>query len=150
MSISTRFAVGIHILSLLEINKEGVNTSEYIAGSVNTNPALIRKITGMLKHAGLVNVRPGVAGAALAKDLSDITLLDVYRAVDIQDKELFGIHDNTNLDCPVGRNIQSAITPFFSIAETALEKALGVITLEDVVKDIKMKEQQNIKTSNTD
>jgi DNA-binding IscR family transcriptional regulator len=142
MSISTRFSVGIHILSLLEINKEGVNTSEFIAKSVNTNPALIRKITGMLRNAGLVNVRPGIAGATLAKELSDITLLDVYQAVNVvQDKELFGIHDNPNPACPVGRNIQDAIEPIFSIAELALEKALGVVTIEDIVKDILEKEQ---------
>ncbi|KON70908.1 MULTISPECIES: Rrf2 family transcriptional regulator [Peribacillus] len=142
MSISTRFSVGIHILSLLEINKEGVNTSEFIAKSVNTNPALIRKITGMLRNAGLVNVRPGIAGATLAKELSDITLLDVYQAVNVvQDKELFGIHDNPNPACPVGRNIQDAIEPIFSIAELALEKALGVVTIEDIVKDILEKEE---------
>ncbi|MGG0287517.1 Rrf2 family transcriptional regulator [Peribacillus butanolivorans] len=142
MSISTRFSVGIHILSLLEINKEGVNTSEFIAKSVNTNPALIRKITGMLRNAGLVNVRPGIAGATLAKELSDITLLDVYQAVNVvQDKELFGIHDNPNPACPVGRNIKDAIEPIFSIAELALEKALGVVTIEDIVKDILEKEQ---------
>ncbi|MFB6800794.1 Rrf2 family transcriptional regulator [Peribacillus butanolivorans] len=142
MSISTRFSVGIHILSLLEINKEGVNTSEFIAKSVNTNPALIRKITGMLRNAGLVNVRPGIAGATLAKKLSDITLLDVYQAVNVvQDKELFGIHDNPNPACPVGRNIQDAIEPIFSIAELALEKALGVVTIEDIVKDILEKEE---------
>ncbi|MFB7642669.1 Rrf2 family transcriptional regulator [Peribacillus butanolivorans] len=142
MSISTRFSVGIHILSLLEINKEGVNTSEFIAKSVNTNPALIRKITGMLRNAGLVNVRPGIAGATLAKELFDITLLDVYQAVNVvQDKELFGIHDNPNPACPVGRNIQDTIEPIFSIAELALEKALGVVTIEDIVKDILEKEE---------
>ncbi|MFI8492466.1 Rrf2 family transcriptional regulator [Peribacillus butanolivorans] len=147
MSISTRFSVGIHILSLLEINKEGVNTSEFIAKSVNTNPALIRKITGMLRNAGLVNVRPGIAGASLAKELSDITLLDVYQAVNVvQDKELFGIHDNPNPACPVGRNIQDAIEPIFSIAELALEKALGVVTIEDIVKDIIEKEELGKRT----
>lgn len=142
MSISTRFSVGIHILSLLEINKEGVNTSDFIAKSVNTNPALIRKITGMLKNAGLVNVRPGVAGANLAKPLSNITLLDVYRAVNVlQDKELFGIHESPNPDCTVGRNIQETIEPIFSVAELALEKALGVVTIEDVVLSILEKEK---------
>ncbi|MEW9502078.1 Rrf2 family transcriptional regulator [Jeotgalibacillus marinus] len=143
MSISSRFAVGIHILSLLEINKDGVNTSEYIAASVSTNPALIRKITGMLKNAGLVNVRPGVAGAGLAKELSEITLLDVYKSVNVvQDKELFGVHENPNPACPVGRNIQNTIGPIFSVAELALEKALGIVTIEDVVKDILEKENK--------
>lgn len=145
MSISSRFAVGIHILALLEVNKHGVNTSEFIAGSVNTNPALIRKIIGMLKNAGLVNVRPGVAGASLAKNLSDITLLDVYKAVDLQDKELFGVHEHPNPECPVGRNIQNTIAPIFARAQQTLEKVLGTVTIEEIVKDIIDKEKLNAK-----
>ncbi|MBS4175073.1 Rrf2 family transcriptional regulator [Bacillus sp. FJAT-49736] len=149
MSISSRFAVGIHILTLIEINKDGVSTSEFIAGSVNTNPAVIRKIIGMLKNAGLVKVRPGIAGAELAKNLSDITLLDVYKAVNVvQEKELFSIHENPNPQCPVGRNIQNTIAPLLEIAQTALEKALGHVTIEDVVKDIMDKEKQNDKMIN--
>jgi len=141
MSISSRFSVGIHILSLIAVNKDGVNSSEFIAGSVNTNPAVIRKIMGMLKHAGLVKVRPGIAGAELAKDLSEITLLEVYKAVHVvQDKELFSIHENPNPDCTVGRNIQSTIESIFSIAQLSLEKALEHVTVGDVVKDIIAKE----------
>ncbi|MEH7097728.1 Rrf2 family transcriptional regulator [Neobacillus vireti] len=144
MSISSRFAVGIHILSLIEINKDGVSSSEFLAGSVNTNPAVIRKIMGMLKKAGLISVRPGIAGAELAKDLSEITLLDVYKAVNVvQEKELFSIHENPNPDCPVGRNIQCTIEPLFTLAQTALEKALGNVTIEDVVKDIIEKDEFN-------
>ena len=146
MSISSRFAVGIHILALIEINKGGVSSSEFLAGSVNTNPAVIRKIMGMLKKAGLVKVRPGIAGAELARDLANITLLDVYKAVNVvQEKELFSIHENPNPDCPVGRNIQNTIGPLFSIAQTALEKALGNVTIEDVVRDIIEKEKLNNK-----
>ncbi|MFP7479444.1 Rrf2 family transcriptional regulator [Terribacillus saccharophilus] len=141
MSISSRFAVGIHILTLLEINKEGVNSSEYIASSVNTNPAVIRKITGMLKNADLVKVRPGIAGAEPARDLSEISLLDVYKAVNVvQENELFSVHNNPNPDCPVGRNIQDTILPLFSIVQVALEKALENVTIEDVVLDIIKKE----------
>ncbi|MDF2718835.1 MAG: Rrf2 family transcriptional regulator, partial [Paenibacillus sp.] len=81
MAINSRFAVGVHILSLLEINKEGRNTSEYIAGSVNTNPVVVRRITGMLSKAGLVRTSPGVAGATLARPIEEITLYDVYKAV---------------------------------------------------------------------
>lgn len=141
MSISSRFSVGIHILALIEINKSGISTSEFLAGSVNTNPAVIRKIMGMLKTAGLVNVRPGIAGAELAKELSDITLFDVYKAVNVvQEKELFSVHDNPNPECPVGRNIQNTIEPLFATAQLAMEKVLKSLTLEDVVKDIATKE----------
>ncbi|MEK4299176.1 Rrf2 family transcriptional regulator [Oceanobacillus sp. FSL W8-0428] len=141
MSISSRFSVGIHILALIEINKNGASTSEFLAGSVNTNPAVIRKIMGMLKGAGLVKVQPGIAGAELAKNLSDITLFDVYKAVNVvQEKELFSVHDNPNPDCTVGRNIQAAIVPVFEAAQTALEKSLGNVSVEDVVDDIIRKE----------
>ncbi|WML26189.1 Rrf2 family transcriptional regulator [Neobacillus sp. OS1-33] len=144
MSISSRFAVGVHILTLLEVNKGGVNSSEFIAGSVNTNPAVIRKIMGMLKKSGLINIRPGIAGADLARDLSMITLLDVYKAVNVvQEKELFSIHESPNPECPVGRNIQDAIGPLFSSAEKAMEKALENVTIADVVSDISKKEKLN-------
>jgi len=143
MSISSRFSVGIHILALIEINKSGISTSEFLAGSVNTNPAVIRKIMGMLKNAGLVKVRPGVAGAALAKELSDITLFDVYKAVNVvQEKELFTVHDHPNPECPVGRNIQETIEPLFTAAQLAMEKVLRSLTLEDVVKSIATKENR--------
>jgi DNA-binding IscR family transcriptional regulator len=144
MSISSRFAVGVHILSLIEFNKDGVSSSEYLAESVNTNPALIRKIIGMLKKAGLVVVHPGIPGTKLARNLSDITLLDVYKAVNVvQDNELFNVHESPNPKCPVGRNIQNTIIPILSAAQLAMEKVLGNVTIEYVVKDMLEKEKIN-------
>jgi Rrf2 family protein len=141
MSISSRFAVGIHILTLIELNKEGVTSSEFLASSVNTNPAVIRKLMGMLKKAGLIEVHPGIAGSKLTKQLSEITLFDVYKAVNVvQEGELFSVHEKPNPECPVGRNIQNAIEPLFAAAQLAMEKVLGSVTLEDVVKDIAKKE----------
>lgn len=141
MSISSRFTVGVHILALIELNKDGISSSEFLAGSVNTNPSLIRKIMGMLKKAGLLEVQPGVAGAKLAQEPGNISLLDVYKAVDVvKEKELFSFHENPQPDCPVGRNIQDSITPILSAAQFALEKVLANVTIEDVVKDILDKE----------
>ncbi|MEH7122247.1 Rrf2 family transcriptional regulator [Bacillus sp. JJ1532] len=144
MSISSRLSVGIHIMALIEINKNGVSSSQFLAESVNTNPAVIRKIMGMLKKAGLIEVHPGIAGAKLAKELSDITMLDVYKAVNVvQDKELFSLHENPNPECPVGRNIQNTIEPLFSAAQLAMEKVLENVNLESVVRDIVNKENIN-------
>jgi DNA-binding IscR family transcriptional regulator len=146
LSISSRFAVAIHILAVLEINKEKINTSESIATSVNTNPVVIRKITGMLKKAGLVTSRPGVAGTKLAADLSTISLLDVYKAVHVaQEKELFSIHVNPNPNCLVGRNIQDTIGSLFTVAQLALEKVLGSLTIEDVVSGIIEREDRTLR-----
>ncbi|WAA09373.1 Rrf2 family transcriptional regulator [Fervidibacillus albus] len=141
MSISSRFAVGVHILAFIELNKVNVSSSEFIAKSVNTNPALIRKMMGMLKRAGLIEVHPGIAGAKLAKKPSEITLLDVYKAVNVVGKnQLFRIHEHPNPNCPVGRNIQHSIEPIFAAAQLEMENFLKKFTLEDIVKDIARKE----------
>ena len=78
---------------------------------------------GLLKKAGLINVQPGIAGAELAKDLWDITMLDIYKAVNVvKDNKLFSIHDNPNPNCAVGRNIQNTIEPLFFSAQTEKKK----------------------------
>ena len=147
MSISSRFTVGIHILALIELNKDGVSSSEYLAGSVNTNPTLIRKIMGMLKKAKLIEVKPGIAGAKLTKEPGNITLLEVYKAVEVvQEKELFSMHQNPHPDCLVGRNIQDTIMPVLSEAQLSLEKVLENVTIEDIVGDIIEKDKFSRKT----
>jgi DNA-binding IscR family transcriptional regulator len=65
MKISSRFTVAVHILPLIAMEESTTCTSEWIAGSVNTNPVIIRRVVGKLKKAGLVNVRPGTGGAFL-------------------------------------------------------------------------------------
>ena len=147
MSISSRFSVGIHILTLIELNKDDISSSERLAKSVNTNPAMIRKIMGMLKKAHLISVRPGVAGATLVKGLSEISLLDVYKAVHVvKDNELFSIHDNPNPNCIVGRNIQETIDPIFISAQRALEQVLEATTLDQIVDDVLKNEARKVES----
>lgn len=136
MAANSRFAVAAHILSLLHVSEGSRITSEYIAGSVNTNPVVVRRIMGMLAKAGLVRTSPGVAGASLARPIGEITLLDVYRSVQAEDGALFAIHEHPNPDCPVGRNIQSTLDASFLRAQQAMERELASMTMEEVVLDL--------------
>jgi DNA-binding IscR family transcriptional regulator len=130
--ISSRFSIAVHILSLIAFSSKEC-TGDFIAGSVNTNPVIIRRIMGMLKKAGLLGVRPGVGGAFLRKDPDQITLLDVYRAVEvIEDGQLFNFHDEPNPQCPVGRNIESALRFEMSEAQSAMEERLARVTLDQL------------------
>lgn len=143
--VTSRFAVGIHILSLLEINKDTVNTSDFLAGSVGTNPVVIRRIMGMLNKAGLVEVKPGVAGAKLKKNVANITLLDVYRAVNaVEEDALFSVHEAPNPACVVGRNIQNTISPIFISAQKAMEDQLAGVSMADVIYDLSQKEKESL------
>ena len=51
---NTRFAVALHILTLLAVeNKCQPTTSEYLAESANTNPVVIRRLLGSLRRCRL-------------------------------------------------------------------------------------------------
>lgn len=137
MNISTKFPVAVHTLILLSVSEPGTATSEFIAGSVNTNPVVIRRITGMLGRAGLVEARAGIAGARLQKPLADITLFEVYRAVGaVGEGGLFALHESPNPNCEVGRNIQAAMNPILLAAQQAMEQVLRDTSVADVAGDI--------------
>lgn len=137
MKISSRFSVAIHIVAVLDIGKDKVCTSEVIARSVNNNPVVIRRIIGKLKNAGLVDVNIGSGGYFLLKPIESITLLDVYKAVDVvEEKKLFEIHENTNIQCIIGANIQDALMPILPKAQLAMEDVLRGYTMKDIVTSI--------------
>ena len=140
MKISSRFTVAVHILSLVAIERNELCTSEWIAESVNTNPVVIRRVIGKLRDAELVQVRRGVGGATLQKPLEEITLLDVYRAVDVVDEgELFQMHDKPNPNCPVGANIEAVLELILLRAQEAMESVLHEITMEELVTVLNQK-----------
>lgn len=135
--ISTRFSIAVHILSLIAVTPNDC-TGDFIAGSVNTNPVIIRRIMGMLKKVGLVDVRPGVGGASLLKDSDQITLLDIYHAVNVtEENQLFRVHENSNIKCPVGRNIENVLQAELKDAQSVMEHRLAQTTLDQLIEKFK-------------
>ncbi|HEX8154571.1 MAG TPA: Rrf2 family transcriptional regulator [Thermoanaerobaculia bacterium] len=136
MTTSSRFATAIHILTLLGHERDEPVTSELIAGSVNTNPVVIRRLLRALADAGLVTSVPGTSGGSrLARRPEDITLLDVYSAV--EDEQLFGRHtQQPNPKCPVGSRIAELLTPRFDEATHALMQSLGSTTIASLLDDL--------------
>ena len=83
MQISSRFTLAVHIFACIDTFKDEYKvTSDFLAGSTNVNPVIVRKILGQLKAAGLVTVARGTGGTWIPKPLNEITFLDIYRAVD--------------------------------------------------------------------
>jgi DNA-binding IscR family transcriptional regulator len=132
MSRATRFSVAVHALALIERLGGDRITSDLIAGSVGTNASFVRRVLAMLSHAGLVRTSPGVAGAQLARPAGRITLLEVYRAVDMEDEHRLAVHGEPNRRCAVGRHIQGALDAVIGPAEAAFEAQLRRRSLADV------------------
>jgi Rrf2 family protein len=136
INTSSRFAVAIHILTLLALNPNEPLTSEFIAGSVNTNPVVIRRVLGVLRAARLVTSQGGNGGGwQLVGDPEAITLRDVYCAV--EDEALFPLHHRPpNPNCVVGRNIQGALTEHFTAATEVLKEELARTTVATMLRAI--------------
>lgn len=133
--MTSRFTVAIHILSLLALNNGESRTSEELAQSVNTNPVVIRKILGVLRKAGLIQIQMGQGGgASLAIPPEEITLRDVYM---VFDERLFALHSNKpNNKCICGKNIQPILMEVFSETEQVLVNKLENKTIGQISSEI--------------
>lgn len=137
MQISSRFTMAIHMFTCIDTFSDQKMTSDFMAGSIGTNPVIIRKILQQLKAAGLVEVSRGTGGVTITRPLEQITFLDIYKAVECAPEEqLFHFHENPNPNCPVGKNIHCVLDNRLLEVQKAMEEKLSQITLADVKNDV--------------
>ncbi|ATL49979.1 transcriptional regulator [Chitinophaga caeni] len=143
--IKSKFAISIHILSLLENNGGEWLSSEIIAGSLNANPALVRKEICNLRSFELVESKEGKnGGTRLAKPAKDILLSDVFHA--IKDEHVFGYSPNEpNHDCAVGKKINESLDQLFGLIDERIFDLLQDISLEEFCKNFSKDDCPNSK-----
>ena len=134
MQISSRFTVALHIFTCVEVFKDEYKvTSDFLAGSINTNPVIIRKILTQLKKAGLITVARGTGGITVKRPLGEITFYDVYQAIEpIENGDLFHFHEAPNPECPVGRNIHVLLDDKLKAIQNSMEDEMRRYTLADL------------------
>ena len=132
MQISSRFTVALHILTCVETFKDQYKiTSDFLAGSINTNPVIIRKILTQLKNAGLITVARGTGGVSPTRPLNEISFYDVYEAIEpVENGDLFSFHTSPNPQCPVGRNIHNLLDDKLKAIQLAMEAEMKKYTIE--------------------
>ena len=136
MQFSSRLPIAVHILlAIVVFEGKEKTTSTFLAGSVNVNPVIIRNTLGQLKAAGLVTVRAGEGGASLAKEPEDITLMDVFDAVE-KEEALFHFHENPNPECPIGKNVHAVLDNKLFAVQEAMREKMKSITLQDLIVDM--------------
>lgn len=139
MQITSRLTMAAHMVCAIDyFGRTMPVTSTFLAGSIGTSPVMVRTIMGMLKQAGIISSSRGRTGITLARPLADISLLDLWRAVDQSDAEsLFHFHENPCPQCPVGGNIHAALDGHLSDAQRALEDKLASVSLEVVANEVR-------------
>ncbi len=138
MQISSRLTMAVHVLLFMDTYKEDYKvTSDFLAGSVNVNPVVIRRLLQQLKAAGLIKVVRGTGGAQIVEPLEEITMLDLYNAVEcVGTGELFHFHENPNKQCPVGKNIHNVLDDKLMQVQKAMEDEMAKITMADIKKEM--------------
>ncbi|MCF6160281.1 MAG: Rrf2 family transcriptional regulator [Furfurilactobacillus sp.] len=143
MKYSYRLSDGVHILAYISIAPTASLSSTSIAASIEANPSVVRKLMVDLKNAGLLTTKNGSAEPRLARSADDITLLDVYRAVEAS-QNILHVDPRTNMQCPVGANIQETLNGVYDRVQQAAEQEMQAITLTEIIDGIQERRRQSL------
>jgi DNA-binding IscR family transcriptional regulator len=126
---NTRFATVIHILTILAKYPGEWLNSDWIAGSININPVIVRKELGLLQAQGW-------EGGSMLHVASDkITLADIYKTV--KNSEVLGKKNlNPNPKCLIGKDINKELEVLFTETDGLLVAFLQHRKLKDFVAQI--------------
>lgn len=137
MASSSRFAIAVHTLALMA-NCEGKPVkSEYIACLVKTNAVVIRRLMCELSRANLIESQSGASGGSwLKKDAKEISLWEIYRAVETG--EVFSLHNpDEEGRCQISCNISEVLRDVQTKIDSAIEQSLSEIKLSEVLESLK-------------
>lgn len=132
MAANSRFAVAVHALAVIAWHADARHSSREIAGSVATNPVVIRRLLAQLSRAGIVESAHGAKGGfRLARPAGKIRLYDVYAAV--EEGGFFALPEKGNDQCPVSCRMKTILDGVFKRVESKVVPELKRATLADVV-----------------
>lgn len=137
MQISMKCSVAVHCLIFIHEAKGVAKvTSTLLAESTGCNPVVIRNILSALKKAGLITVPRGTGGAELCADPSEITLYQIYAALEPEGvTSLIGIHPCQGRSCAVAQNIRQVLQKPYHKIEDAVRNTMESITLQSMLDD---------------
>lgn len=141
MKKSVRLSNAVHVMTLIALNPFDNLSSQRIAKSINTNPSFIRQIMGQLKTAGLLTSVKGHAEPKLTKTPEQISLCDIYKAVD--DTRLLNIDTQIDPSCGPGQNIQLSLATYYDQIQETAEKQMQTIKLADIIQQYQQRLAEN-------
>lgn len=123
--------------ALLHLDRmQGPATSELIATMLGTNASVVRRTMGGLREAGIVGAVKGHGGGwSLAKPLTAISLLDIYRALGTPTLFAIGIDDDPTT-CLLARAANDATQSALAKAQQQFEAHLGSVSVADMAGDV--------------
>lgn len=141
MKYSYKLSDAIHLLSYLYVYRDGDLSSRAIAGSIQSNPSVVRQLMSDLRKAGLIETHKGAAAPSLTREPSEISMFDIFTAINM-DHDLIHIDPKTNLECIVGGNIQETLEHNYAQVQAKAFAEMRAISLGDIIGDIVERQAQ--------
>lgn len=134
MYVSAKCSIALHcLLFIAEYSGDRKVTSALLARSTGCNAVTIRNILGDLREAGLIQIARGVGGATLARQASEITVWQVYSALDPQHKSpMIALPPHPYERCPIGAQITQVLEETYQQVESSVKREMSEITLEQI------------------
>lgn len=133
MAYSTKLSDALHLLVFIATEQGSDLSSAAIAKSLAANPSSVRQLMGRLRRAGIITSVTGHARPELARVAKDISMLNVYHAVE-GEKPLLHLDTHTNPACGVGVNAQLVIGEYFADVQQAAENAMAGVSLAQIIE----------------
>lgn len=139
MQISMKCSIAVHCLIFIHEAKGIAKvTSNLLAESTGCNPVIIRNTLSALKKAKIITVARGTGGAELCIPPSQITLYQIYSALEPDGlSSLIGIHDCQGRKCPVAQNIRYVLQNPYRRIENSIKEAMESVTLQSMIDDFR-------------
>lgn len=154
MRLNTKCSIALHCLVFIAEYEDKVKvTSELLAKSTGCNSAAIRSILISLQKAKIISVMRGIGGAYLVREPEDLTVWEVYHAIEPEGLEHFiGFHPHPSDQCPVGRRIEAVLKMPYTEIGAAVQEAMEGITLQQLLDYYHNSDQQSLDAArpNTD
>ncbi|SFD96778.1 RrF2 family transcriptional regulator [Massilia yuzhufengensis] len=110
-------------------------TSEEMAGFLDTNPVLVRRVLAGLRERGYLSANRGHGGGwSLTCDLKAVTLRDIYDAVGAPPFFAMG-NRSEKTTCLVEQVVNASLAEAFHEAEALLVARLGHVSLADLSQE---------------
>lgn len=135
--MSSKFPVAVQITMIIAAlsNDRKVN-SELISESIGVNAVIIRNIFKGLKEANIISVSPGPGGAVLARNASEISLLDIFLAVETLDTKL-KLPSASDKHMQIGSNINDLLENHLNDGINAMKLELSKVTIEQMAEELR-------------
>jgi len=132
---NTQFCIATHLLAAMAVHPGQLLSSSQLATTVPTNPAFIRAVLSRLREAGIVRcVRGKLGGSTLARAPAEISLLQVYRA--IEGEALLNTHDCSTTDCRLAEKIPGFLAGLGLRVDAAIARELLQVSVADVAEAV--------------